>query len=73
VDTRFSSPAGLGFGSPFGRFAITRSGVLLGGSSNGDASVSLVVPGSLVLIAALVGAAAVLGQRRVERRRRVLR
>jgi hypothetical protein len=70
---RSSAPAGFGFGSPIGRFAITRSGILLGGANNGDASVSLVVPGSLVLLAALVGVAAALSQRRVERRRRVLR
>jgi hypothetical protein len=67
------SPVGFGFGSPIGRFAITRSGVLLGGANDGHASINLVVPVSLVLAAALVGVAAVLSQRRVERRRRVLR
>jgi hypothetical protein len=67
------SAVGIGFGSPLGRFAITRSGVLLGGADNGEASVNLVVPASLVAVAALIGAAAVLSQRRVERRRRILR
>jgi hypothetical protein len=63
---------GWGFGSPIGRFAVTRSGVLLGGSDDGSARVRLVVPGTLVAFAALFGAAAVLGQRRVERRRRTV-
>jgi hypothetical protein len=73
-ERRRNSVVGLGFGSPLGRFAITRSGgVLLGGADDGEASVNLVVPASLVAAAALIGAAAVLGQRRVERRRRILR
>jgi hypothetical protein len=67
-----SRTPGWGFGSPFGRFAIDRSGVLLGGSDDGTASVRLVVPAGLVGLAALIAALALLTQRRVERRRRLV-
>jgi hypothetical protein len=63
--------AGVGFDSPLGRFAVTESGILIGGSADGTASVSLVAPSGLVALAALLGLAAVLGQRRAERRRRL--
>jgi hypothetical protein len=68
-----ASDEGLGFDSPFGRFAIVAGGVLLGGSAASAAGVSLVLPSGLVGLAALVGGIAVLAQRRVEQRRRVLR
>jgi hypothetical protein len=67
-----SSTAGWGFGSPLGRFAIDGSGVLLGGSNDGTASVRLVVPAGLVGLAALIAVLTLLAQRRVERRRRVV-
>jgi hypothetical protein len=63
---------GHGFDSPLGRFSVSSSGILIGGSTDGSASVRLVVPSGLVGLAALIAAAAVLGQRRAERRRRVL-
>jgi hypothetical protein len=63
---------GLGFTSPLGRFAITDSGLLLGGSDDGTASVRLVVPGALVGLAALVGVLALIGQARAEHRRRLV-
>jgi hypothetical protein len=64
---------GLGFDSPLGHFSVSTSGILLGGSSSGAASVRIVVPASLVALAALIGVLAILSQRRVEQRRRILR
>jgi hypothetical protein len=72
ADAQTSTARGFGFGSPIGRFAVTRNGVLLGGSDDGTASVRLVLPFGLVGLAALIGVVAVLAQRRAEVRRRIV-
>ncbi|HEY1478741.1 MAG TPA: hypothetical protein VGF46_01855 [Gaiellales bacterium] len=62
---------GWGFGSPLGRFAITRSSLLLGASDDGAAGARLSLPlaGALAGLAILLGSAAVLGLLPGRRRR----